>query len=285
MTRLTASKPDPTYVPELPIFDASRGYGSVMTLGFGEVLNPGTTYTAVTKDIASLPGYTSCGVFLCYGQSNLANNVNGTYTLTNTGRVFNLNARNGELYTCKEPMLGCDGNLNYGGFTNIGNWSMRLGDKLVTAGKYSHVVLINVAVSGSGSDAWAVGGLLNQRLIAGCNRALQFPFPLTAVIRHQGERDHTAINNAATTTANLLSERATIEAQGITAPTLVCIVSAAGQVANNTRTGQANACNGTTMQNAVDSDAIGNRYDTVHFNTTGADQMATAMSNYIVANL
>jgi hypothetical protein len=263
------------------------------TGAFGEQLDL-STYTQVAT--ALTPGE-STAIIGVYGQSNAANFVASSYTVTQS-RSHQMNPLDGGVYLMKEPVLGCNGGRKGLGGTE-GNWVSRLGDKLIAAGKYQRVIICNVAVGGTRSSQWArpdgsggISGDCNQRLQAMCNR-MKAAYTPTMIIRHQGESDATDGFSAAQVTANIRSEVETIRSCGVTAPVLVCNVgyfstaSVGTTAVNNVRTGQTNALSSDLgIYAGIDTDIYGASYrdaGDLHWNATGADAVATAMKNRIVA--
>lgn len=256
------------------------------TGAFGEQLDL-STYTQVATALA--PGEKTA-IIGVYGQSNGANF--GAYTSTITSnKSQQMNPLDGGIYLMKEPVLGCNGGRKNRGGTE-GNWVSRLGDKLITAGKYQRVIICNVAVGGTRSSQWAVGGDCNQRLRAMCNR-MKAAYTPTMIIRHQGESDATDGFSAAQVTANIRSEVETIRACGVAAPVLVCKVAyfstaSVGTTAyNNVRAGQVAALSDDLgIYLGIDTDIYGassRDVSDLHWNDAGATSVANAMRDRIVA--
>lgn len=118
-------------------------------------------------------------ILLTLGQSNAASEGEGGY-VPGPG-VFNLNFLDGRCYVARDPLLGTTGN---GGSP----WT-RLADKLIASGHYDQVLIVPIAVGGTGIARWAKGGDLHPR-IARAEAALRSAgLHATHVLWHQGEND------------------------------------------------------------------------------------------------
>ena len=272
--RTTGSTPDPFY------FKARGGQ-----IGIYEPTNL-DLYTEVSA--ALVPGETT-GIFLIAGQSNCANFVNTTYTVTQA-KSHMVNPLNGGVYRTKDPVMGCNGSPN-GVFAYLGSWTARLGDLLIGAGAHQRVIICNVAAGGTSSDQWALNGDCNNRLICAANRLLSRGMQPTRILWMQGESDAALDYTAQATRDNIWSVCDTLRRTGITAKmmvsrTTVGFVAAGSAPSNITRQGQSDSVN--VDRNIIlgpDTDTLTSRHDGTHFDATGASQVATLWKDAIIASL
>jgi hypothetical protein len=161
--RTAQSAADPFIVTEFP---GSAPYKDT---------NAKTLFTSVLNG-----GLKNC-ILLVAGQSNSSNNTTTAFTPTNSTKVHGFNIYDGASYTGADPQLGCSGIL--------GNYATRLADKLVTAGLFDHVYLVNTAVDGTTVADWATGSL-SDRIPLAVRRLSARSMTVTAVLWGQGESDH-----------------------------------------------------------------------------------------------
>lgn len=118
-------------------------------------------------------------VLLTLGQSNAANE--GSLAPVETANVFNFNFFDGRCYEARDPLLGTTGN-------GSSPW-IRVARGLVAAGRFDRVVIVPIAVGGSGIRHWAPDGYLFPR-IGRAKAALDAAgLAPTHVLWHQGESD------------------------------------------------------------------------------------------------
>lgn len=251
-----------------------------------------------------VPGQTT-GVILTYDQSNGANFVNAVYGMTQSD-CHMLDPFTGGMFVVQEPMVGCNGGLSTTlGFT-IGNVWAQTVNKL--RGGEGHavwrqrVVICCLGAGGTTSQQWAVGGDCNNRLIAGARRLLARGMAPHIVVRHQGESDATSLAgsgpglpgdfSAIKIRDYIWSEVATLRAEGVTCPVLVCNVAytpstTSGAAYDTTRQGQQLSWDATKgIFAGPDTDppsgpGSGGRYDNLHWNSSGRDQVSTMFANAI----
>lgn len=273
--RLVGSTPDPfTLDYRAPGAGVSEPYNmDIYTQVYGGLVSGETT-----------------GVFLIYGQSNVGNYVDATYS-PSQAKNHMLNIFNGGVYRTKEPVVGCNGGV-YGSPYSTGNLTARLGDLLIAAGTYQRVIICNISAGGTSSLQWADGGNCNNRLKVAARRLAALGLPITRVIRHQGEQDTIMGYSSAQIKTNIWSEVDTLRNEGVTARVMVCHVSyTSGATSATVRQGQSDSVDVTRkIFLGPDSDALtsggGNRQaDNVHFNSTGAAAFATLLKNAIIADL
>lgn len=229
-------------------------------------------------------------VILIYGQSLPSNYVNSSYTVLQAKNHM-FNPINGGVYKTKEPVVGCNGGrYGYSGVIT-GNATARIGDLLIAAGLYDRVIICNICAGGTSSTQWATGDC-KQRLEKAGARLIACGLPPTFVIRDQSTTDTAAGTPAATMTANIGLEVATLRGVGVTAPIFLNLSAWNGAASvgtpayNAVRTGITNAVD---EENEVylgfDTDTIGSggRFDDIHFNSTGASTWATGIKDMIAA--
>jgi hypothetical protein len=236
------------------------------------------------------------GVIITLGQSLIASGAEGTFTAVNTisasAGVHNFNLYDGAIYYGTNPVLGASPASN----TNSPN--LYIGDKLITAGKFTRAswrrsasVARSLRIGPPPGRGAAVGkhneriGVLYRRLSA---RGL-LPY-VKAILWHQGEADGGAGTAGATYTAQVKSVCQTFRDLGITAPFFVALETMSSSVTSaSIRTAQTNCVDGTlVIKQGADIDTAvvaGNRYDGTHPTSTGvglfADAVVTNISPFI----
>jgi hypothetical protein len=129
-------------------------------------INPNSQSAAANQQALGLSQtaaqtFTSGLVLITAGQSNIANEAPSVYSPTNATHIFQLNIFDGKIYPAVDPLLGATNVFGFG--TNFGNPSLRIADGIITAGYFSNVLLVPVAVSGS-AIAWWVPGFVGANL-------------------------------------------------------------------------------------------------------------------------
>lgn len=159
-----------TSVP--PDFQAAHRAFVELTCGYGDVTG---RQSVPLTDLAE----GSTAVFVTLGQSQTANA--GETRFAPDGNVFNLNPFDGKLYRARDPLLGCN--------EEGGNFASRMGQLLVSCGRWQNVVILPIGVCGTAIAEWIPGGHLHHRIVvaAGCLRAAGLV--TTAVLWGQGEAD------------------------------------------------------------------------------------------------
>lgn len=118
-----------------------------------DVDKAGNNYDITTKKRVYPTIDAGTGVFVTIGQSRISNNSSAPaspYTPSNGVKCLNLNPYDGHYYLLQDPVLGCSASVGY----FQAGWQARLADKLIAAGKYSKVVIIPIAISGSSIADW-----------------------------------------------------------------------------------------------------------------------------------
>lgn len=133
------------------------------------------------------PNISGAGIFVTIGQSRIANNsASGSpYTVSNGANCINLNPYDGCYYIANDPVLGCSASA---GLLNTG-WHGRLCDSLITAAKYTKVVVIPCAVAGSSVSDWDTGGAYKDRIRAVSAMLTAMSITPTAWLWMQGTAD------------------------------------------------------------------------------------------------
>lgn len=225
------------------------------------------------------------GIALSGGQSNISNSVGGFFQ-THTpasNMVENLSIIDGGVYKARDALLGCHGTGS--------NTMTRLGTALIQNGKYDRVILAPIGFSGSGSGDWAVGGSLNHRIAVLARRLAVLGYVPDFIVWHQGEADAGAQATQAVTAANLQSMINTFRANGITCPIYICKVSWTGSTSQSyapTRAAQGQVVNpAANVFAGADTDTLGadQRYDDLHFTTSGSGAFSTLLYNIIAPTI
>lgn len=142
------------------------------------------------------PDITGAGIFVTLGQSRIANNsASGSpYTCSHGVSCINLNPYDGYYYIGDDPVLGCSASA---GYLNAG-WHGRLCDKLITANKYTKVVVIPCGIAGSSVTEWDSGGVYRDRIRAVSAMLTAMSITPTAWLWQQGTTDAIAAMSQAT---------------------------------------------------------------------------------------
>lgn len=211
-------------------------------------------------------------VFVCAGQSMMANSENTTYSPVNSAKIDNLSIEDGGIYEAKDPLIGPT--LYQAGPGVGGNWLLRFADKLITANMFDRVILIPIAVRSSSVADWATGGALNPRLKAACAWCEFRGYDITAFLWQQGETDNLFSTPPSTYSALLMQAIATPRALGHDAPWFIGKSTyVSGVTSNSIRAAQTAVVNNVDIFQGGDTDALGAsfRYDNTHWNSSGSN--------------
>ena len=222
-------------------------------------------------------------VLLCVGQSNIANTVNATYSVINAAKVDNLNVVDGGVYAASDPMVGCS---SMGPAATNGSWLGRLADKRIAEGA-DRVILVPIARGGSIVADWATGPLA-KNLNAAIARCEAHKYTITAMLWQQGENDQIAGTSQSNYYNSLLQMIANSRAAGAFAPWLIGKSSYVyGSVSTAVQAACEAAINGVDVFAGANCDALNStyRFDNLHFNATGAEEVATRWNNALLAAL
>jgi hypothetical protein len=226
------------------------------------------------------------GTFICSGQSNAGNTTNSAASLTNPTKIHNLNFYDGGLYAGADPLLGCQMiNATVPGVGSV--WS-RMADKLVTDGKYDHVVLVPTAIGLTSVNDWAVNSTLDQRIIVAARRAKALGLTITGFTWLQGETDRSLNTTQAAYQASMTSLINLVRADGHPAPWFIAKCSyQTGAASSAVQAAQVAMANGTDIFAGADSDSVvaaGDRQsDNTHFTDQGAGKVGPLWASTIKA--
>lgn len=234
-------------------------------------------------------------VLIVAGQSNYQNVANTAYTPTNGSALDNFNVYDGGMYAAADPLLGASWTyttLGVGGTNpSPGNIGTRVGDLLITNGKFDRVILVPVAIGGTAVADWATGAVSNRIPTAMARLASRGITPATtgvtfAVIWGQGESD--AGTGQATYTSRLNTVISNAASAGFSGRWFINKQTWIGGVVDtNTQAAQVAMPNGSTIFAGADADSLNatNRYsDNTHFNDTGMAALATLVYNAMHAS-
>lgn len=246
------------------------------------------------------PGTLAGAIHIIFiGQSTNNNSINSTAAPANPTKLFNLSVgHKGACFVAQEPLLSSDLVQGHGG--------MYLGDKLVTDGKASKVLLTNVTIGGSYAADWCPGGgvtsvgtLLGEEsyrigLAARCIANAGLSGLKTIIDWQQGEWDS---DPTATTQANYTAALNGVIAEfkrvGLLKTGSVMFINQCTRITdatvdrNTIRAAQAAVCDAGLVRLGGDMDTIlaANRYDGTHFSAAGAALQAglkaTGIENFI----
>jgi hypothetical protein len=228
------------------------------------------------------------GTFICCGQSNAGNTTNSAATLTNPTKIHNLNFYDGGLYAGADPLLGCQMiNATVPGVGSV--WS-RMADKLVSDGKYDHVVLVPTAIGATSVNDWLVNPTLSQRIVVAARRARELGLTISGLLWLQGETDRTLGTSQAAYQSAMTSLIGLLRADGNLAPWLIAICSyQTGLTSSAVQAAQAAMPNGVDIFAGANCDSVvsaGDRQsDNTHFTDQGAGKAANLWAAAIEAAL
>ncbi len=239
----------------------------------------GKTQVAISRP----PG---CGVILSIGQSNASNQIfPGAFVPANAANILNFNIGNGGMYQATKPLLGANGS----GSTI---W-LNLADQLITAGVYTKIILVPIAIGATYVADWAAGGRLNHRIAAASLRCVTSGLIPDFICWQQGENDAGG-TSAADYAARLRSVVQTFRDNGVSSPFFTAISahvpSGNPTLMNRVRQGQADAASAPLgIYIGPDTDVYtGVTYRDVsdlHFNDNGAGSVATLWMSAIRTTL
>lgn len=270
-----------------------------IAFGRGGGSSSDTYYLAPAQNIAAIPrvsiynygsGYTqqvcnaSLGtkrVIVYVGQSVTANNVNSSYTVTQSNNWI-MDIQSGGCYTAKDPVLGATAsNLNFG------SYGPEVADQLISGGTAAHVITVNAAVGGTAVADWATGGYLFPSIAVIGKRLTQQGLTCTNVVWGQGENDHgTSAPNYTTRLTSVITE---FRNQGMSCPFIVLVETMLNGVTDATVAGAQAAMTGTNVFVGFNMDtgvpnSGGNRYDGTHLAAPGRDLVAAGVKANIAAH-
>lgn len=262
------------------------------------LLNPNTvfpvTYNYDGKTLVDprlVPGENTI-VVIPFGDSLATCSENAAY-LPSSNRVHNLSLQNGGMYNITTPIVGCTNNTNP---AISGQWSIRLGDKMIADATVARLITMPIGVGGTQTSDWAASGSLNSRMGVAFRR-LQY-MGLTAAdvvwLCSLGANDQALAVPSATVRANLNSVVSSIRGFGSTHRILMAKSSYAfGSDGGANGTAVLNGILNSISDNAANKvyagadynsvTGVGNRYDGTHFTATGSDTVAGLWKSAIAA--
>lgn len=221
-------------------------------------------------------------VLLIFGQSNCTSIAATAYSPFNPTGLDNFNILDGQMYAAADPLLGQSIALTTGTF-GPGGIATRIGDLLITNGKFDRVILVPFCIGGTAVATWGAGGPLFPNATAAMARLAQAGITpgmtgvTFAAVWMQGESD------TATSQANYIASFATISAAlfatGFNGRIFVNLETWLSGVPNATiRAAQAAIPNGTTIFQGADADSLGagsRQSDNTHFTPAGLASLST----------
>ncbi len=176
-------------------------------------------------------------IIVTLGQSNIANNALGTYTVTNS-TAQNMSVYDGGIYLCADPVLGPSGP---GGTSGSSSPNCAIADELITNGVYSRVIMVPIAINGTLAADWN-GASLASRITVAMRRLSVLGVMPTYILWHQGEQDNFAGTSGPAYTASVQAVATQFRNLGYTGPFFVATETYDG-VGNSAtiQTAQANA--------------------------------------------
>ncbi len=210
-----------------PTGGASSGYGN-----------------AAGKTLVSSGGLSSYPIILTIGQSLAASNSVNSYATVNA-TALNFNIYDGGTYHCDNPVLGASGPdmADPGGGLQNNSPNCPLADKLITAGTYTGVIMVTIAVDGTKAADWNSAPLTGRITVAMKRLNQIYGRVPTYVVWHQGESDANAGTSGAAYTASVQAVASQFRALfSFTGPFFVSTETMVSNAVNSTiQTAQANA--------------------------------------------
>jgi hypothetical protein len=207
-------------------------------------------------------------VIMIIGQSNAGNYGPGLYTPKRA--VFNFNFFDGNCYRARDPLLGSTGTGE--------NFATRLGDKLIEAEAFEHVLLVPIVVGGTRIEDWIPGGRFFRRIEVAAKRLEERRIVLTSVLWHQGEGNNGPKVSQDDYVRNLTNIFIALRSIGVYAPIYVAQATICNSEPNAViRAAQREIVNPRRdIRAGPDTDQIGPdlRYDHCHMSSEGVERHA-----------
>lgn len=218
----------------------------------------------------------------------VCNNFGTTvYIPTNSSVVDNFNIYDGAAYEFgPTSALGCSG-------SGRGNSAPRIGDLLISNGKFDRVITVPIGIGSTPVSEWAAGSCSDRVRVAMRRLAARGITPGTtgitfAMVWGQGEQDNLDATSQANYTSRLNAFIANSQADGFSGRFFINVESYVGGVTSSAvQAAQAAVVNNTTVFAGANWDSIGpsgRQIDNVHPNDVGASIGATAIYNAMVAS-
>ncbi len=190
------------------------------------------------------------------------------------------NFYDGRCFAGEDPLPGATG-------TGGSVWN-RLGDLLISSGRFDQVVMASIAVDSSGIAEWSPGGNLHPRLIAALGELRFHGLEPTHLLWHQGERDMQLGTSEASYAAHFYRLVASIRHAGFSTPVYVAGASyCRGRHSEKIRAAQLEVLDAAAGVFAgPDTDSLVEpalRHDDCHFSATGADRHAALWRDALLA--
>ena len=282
-----------------PGYSTYLGSGAFpLTNPFFIALNPFTgvvTTTSAGYTLANGTGACTLGagtkkIILVLGQSLGLNYAQITYSVTNPTKNFTLNPFDGLCYQTQGALVGTQTNGSAGGFSS---YLAKTADNLITNSEApGGVIIIPVMYGGTVVAQWTQGSAgsfphlwNNINVIA--RRLLAISLTPTDIVWEQGTNDGIAGTSQASYSASLAIVIALLKINWPTVPILINTESWNGSAVNSgIQAAQAAAIDNTTTFVGCNTDAFGNadRYDTLHWNSTGYPLVASCLETAVAAH-
>ncbi len=224
-------------------------------------------------------------VLVIAGQSNAQNIAPTPYTPIHTSAVDNLSIYDGQMYAAADPLLGT---MFAPPRYNCGCFATRLGDNLVSTGKFDRVILFPFAVGGTSVMQWIGNGPAASRVPASGYRLRNAGLSATAILWAQGESDTTLGTTTPVYVQQMLTLIGNFRAAGMVAPFLVAKQSWIGGITSSAVV----AAQAQVVDSAAgifpgpDADSLNATYrqaDNTHFNDAGMIAYANLWQAALVA--
>jgi hypothetical protein len=218
------------------------------------------------------------GVLITAGQSNIASHVGTAPYSPSSPEVYNFNPHDARIYDLIDPVLGATSTLG------LGSINGRIGDKLISRGVFSKVIICPMAVGGTPVAGWGAG----NRIASVVRRLQAAQLPVSGVLWHQGESDTQAGTSQGSYQADLTTVLLGSINLGIAGPFFIAQNSYyEGATSSAVRAAQAAVCDGVTAILGPDTDVIddtGRLEDDIHYNDAGAEDAAELWADVLEAH-
>lgn len=230
-------------------------------------------------------------IYFAMGQSNRTNINPTTFVPTHASQIDNFNVYDGTLYSINGAVLGAAWYPTSS--VGIGNLVLRVAENLIAnAPNFDRVIVVPLALPGTSANDWANGVLANRGTIALArlaNRGITCSMTgVTCMIEWGlGETDNLLGTSQANFVAWSNQTFAAMTAAGFTGRIFIPKETwNAGSTSATIQAAQVALRDSVTKFNGGDLDTLDNtnRFDTTHFNDTGAAAAATLIYNAIHAS-
>ena len=254
-----SSTPDPLRLPS-----ASKAFSLGYQVPSGKILN---------SPVVASGEKVFCAIVA--GDSMGGNYHQTAYAATHPTKVENFSVYDGSLYRAVKPLIGA------GKFDapSDGNWQIECGDRLIDSTKYDRTIWATVSIGGTLVSEWE--GDLNASIVVAARRLIALGITPTCIIMQVGANDRTITKADYKASAKSIVSK--VRAAGVSLPwfwpksTWVLT----GALPNIRTAIDELVAEDSAIKLGPDLDGITGRFDSVHYNSTGASDAATLYATTI----